>query len=613
MFAALRKMILPIIIIVLVFFLAMIVLEWGADYTGNRQGVSENFAGRINGEDISWQDWQRLYNSLYQNEARSSDYDVPDDKVREMEERAWQELVNDRLLIQQARKHNITVTDGEVYSYLRYNPPTYLRTAPAFADSSGQFNYQLYMTALADPQFAPLWNEVDPLVRSEITKLKLQQMIIQTAQVSDGEVRQAYIDKYDSVKVAAANAVRTRFTAQLGVPTDEDSKAYFEEHQEKYKIGERVILQVIKADKEPSELDKERARSRAYAIYDSVTAGGDFAEFARVYSEDRGSADKGGDLGWFARERMVREFDSAVWAMKEGEISTPVKSVFGWHVIKNNGFRRVDDESAEGNKKPKIDEVSAQHILVKEATGEETLEERWLRLEAVRTQVEEAGFAAAAEAEGLTVFTTETLARGGLVSYLDGAPEVVQWGLNAKVGALSETMDLDKFFCLVQVKDKLPGGIAEFATVKERVQQDLIRDKSLQVCRDTMAVVAREVKNGMTLGEAARKYGVSYDTIPVFSRDSRVGSLSSDQSAIGAAFALKSIGDISEPITYTNGVVVFQLLDRRSADLSHYDEVRDSVQTALLELKQRSVFTAWFTSLKDHSEIESNIAFQRRL
>lgn len=613
MFEMLRKMIIPIIVIVLAFFLGMIVLQWGMDFTGRQKNAEmQNYAGKINDEEIPWQTWQNIYNSMYQNEAKSSDYDVDDDRVRELETQAWQEVVNDRLLMQQARKYNITVSDGEVYAYLRYNPPTYLRTAPAFQDSTGQFDYQRYMAALAEPQFAPFWNQLEPQIRADITKLKLQQMIIQTAQVSDGEVRQAYIDKYDSIKVASANAQSTRYTARFGNPTDEETRAYYDEHKDKYKIGPRVVMKVIKAVKEPSELDKEQAKARIWAIYDTVKAGGDFAEYARIYSEDPASGPRGGDLGWFAKNRMVHAFDSTVWSMKEGEISIPVKTSFGWHIIRNNGFRKVEDDKATGKNKPMIDEVSAQHILIKEEPSEETLEALWQRIETVKTQAEEVGFEEAAKAEDFEVFTTEPTAKNGAIAYLNGAPEVIEWGLNAKVGAISEGMDLGELFCLAEVEQKLPAGVAEFANVKERAAQDLIRDESLNVCLDTMNLVAQDVKNGAKLKDAAKKYGISYDTLATFSRDGRVGTVASDQTAIGTAFALKSVGDVSDPVEYSSGVVMFQLLDRVPTDMSHYDEVRDSVYSALLQFKQRSVFTAWFTDLRDKAVIESNVTSLHR-
>ena len=91
MFEALRRMILPIIIIVLVFFLGMIVLQWGLDLNRSGRGAQANVAGVVNGEEISWQVFSQTFNNLLQNERsqRGADYEIPDDRARQLERQAW--------------------------------------------------------------------------------------------------------------------------------------------------------------------------------------------------------------------------------------------------------------------------------------------------------------------------------------------------------------------------------------------------------------------------------------------------------------------------------------------------------------------------------------------
>ncbi|GIV17700.1 MAG: peptidylprolyl isomerase [Armatimonadota bacterium] len=79
---------------------------------------------------------------------------------------------------------------------------------------------------------------------------------------------------------------------------------------------------------------EEEAKAKAQKVYEEIKAGKDFAEAAKEYSDDRSNKDKGGDLGAFARGMMVPEFEKAVFALKPGEISEPVKTPYGWHIIK---------------------------------------------------------------------------------------------------------------------------------------------------------------------------------------------------------------------------------------------------------------------------------------
>ena len=173
MFEALRKMILPIIIIVLVFFSAMIVLEWGMGMSGRSGYEQSNVAAVINGEEIPWQVFNRLYNSLVRVETDKTDDELPDTKLKELQEKAWQQLLSDRLLMQQVARHSIAVTDEEVYAYLKFSPPADIQQHSYF-QTEGRFDYQKYIRALADPQMSRYWATIEPLVRSDLLKMKMQ-------------------------------------------------------------------------------------------------------------------------------------------------------------------------------------------------------------------------------------------------------------------------------------------------------------------------------------------------------------------------------------------------------------------------------------------------------
>ena len=169
MFEALRKMILPIIVIVLFFFVAMIVLEWGLGISGRGQNQFANNAGVINGEEISWQTFSTTYSNLLQDEraSKGGDYDIPDERARQIEEQAWNQLVTDRLLRQAAQKMNIVVLDEDVYLYLKYSPPTFIRQEPSL-QTNGQFDYNKYLALMQDPQAAGLWAQIEPMVRNDL-------------------------------------------------------------------------------------------------------------------------------------------------------------------------------------------------------------------------------------------------------------------------------------------------------------------------------------------------------------------------------------------------------------------------------------------------------------
>ncbi|NSW77699.1 MAG: peptidylprolyl isomerase [Chthonomonadetes bacterium] len=106
---------------------------------------------------------------------------------------------------------------------------------------------------------------------------------------------------------------------------------------------------------------EEEAKAKAQKVYEELKAGKDFAEAAKEYSDDRSNKDRGGDLGPFARGMMVKEFEDAAFALKPGEISEPVKTVYGWHIIKVEKL---------GKDIPAVDKARLTQTIVRQKMGE---------------------------------------------------------------------------------------------------------------------------------------------------------------------------------------------------------------------------------------------------
>jgi peptidyl-prolyl cis-trans isomerase D len=604
MFEMLRKMIFPIIIIVLVFFVAMIVLEWGLGFSGRNQAIQANVAGTINGEEIPWQAHSQTLNNLYDEERanRGEDYEIPDDRARQLEQQAWDELVQDRLIKQEGARLGLTVSETDVYNYLKYNPPQFLRQQPEL-QTNGQFDYQKYLALMVDEQAAGMWASIEPMIREDVKLMQVQQEVVGAAHVTADEVRQAFIGKNEKVTLGVVNATFNRFYTLVPEPADDVLQTWFNEHRDDYKVEERVVLDIVRASKEPSQFDQEAAQARAREIYDSVTSGSDFAEFASMYSQDPGSGAKGGDVGWFAAGRMVKEFDSAAFAMREGEISTPVKTSFGWHIIKHLGYREENGQR----------EAHVAHILIKPEASSQTLDAAWEQLDMVRNQAAEIGFAEAAKAEGFEVQSTPPTEKDGYINYVGAGADVLEAAFKMKAGDISEVLDLPNYYCVMKVASRLPAGPADFASARASLIRDYRNNKLTQICRDTTQKVFDQVTAGLTLERAAGMYGLTYEKLEAVSRYGSAPKLGSDPKVIGSAFALTAVGAISKPIDYPSGTVIMELLDRQAPDLTTFNEKQDSVYSAVLRDKQQKLYEAWYADLVKNSTIESNVStLQRR-
>ena len=425
---------------------------------------------------------------------------------------------------------------------------------------------------------------------------------MEAAHVTEDEIRQAFIDTNERVTVGAIIASYDKFAATVPEPSAETLQTYLADHTEDFQVGARVVLDIVKISKDPSEFDRSEAKAKIQMIYDSVTTGSDFVEFAQIYSDDPGSGAAGGDLGWFKKGRMVKEFDSAAFAMRDGEISVPIQTNFGWHVLKHQGYR------GEGADR----EAHVSHILVKAMASDQTLTSAWDRLEALRSYAETIGLDSAAVDDGLTMFTTGGIERKGYIAHLGVGAPVLEWAFEAEKGAISEVMDLPNTYAVVKVADKLPAGVADFESVRGQVLQAYTNGILEGVCRDTAAAVYTDIQKGDAIKSAAEKHGLAYEELPSFGRGSNVSKLANDPFAVGAAFGLSEVGRVSGPIDFSGGTVIFKLISRTSPDLTVYNESRDSLYTTLLNTKKQQAFSAWYTDLADNAIIENNFSFRRR-
>jgi peptidyl-prolyl cis-trans isomerase D len=165
--------------------------------------------------------------------------------------------------------------------------------------------------------------------------------------VSDDEVKK-YYDTHlaefqvpEQVKVQYVVLDQAALAAGLTV-TEDEIKTYYNENQNKFVVPEqrRASHILIKVAKDASDADKEKARARAQEILAKLRANpADFPKLAKQYSEDEGSAEKGGDLDWAAANAYVTPFSDALFKLKQNEISEPVQTEFGYHIIEATGIR----------------------------------------------------------------------------------------------------------------------------------------------------------------------------------------------------------------------------------------------------------------------------------
>jgi len=595
MFQFLRNLIGPIMIIVLVAFVATIIFSWGG---GGFQDRPDDTIGVIDGEKISFQQFDNYYTQVLNQERSKTDEDLTPQQIENIRTRAWSQLQSDYLLNRELQEYDIYVSEQELYDFLKLYPPQELQSASQFM-TDGKFDYQKYINAMVNPDNAPFWASVEQFVLPDLKKYKLQEEVISTVRVTPAEVMQNFMKARETVQIAYANLPYSGFTQQGKLPqvTEDELRAYYEEHKEDYRLEKRAVLDIVSIRKEASDMDWERLRADINDLYDSVQAGSDFAELAQTYSQDN-SADRGGDLGYFTRGRMVPAFDSAVFSLKVGEVSRPVKTQFGYHIIKLKDIRQDKDGNEERN---------AAHILLKAEASSETFDQLSNTASDFASEARKLGYEEAAAEYNYEIQTTEPFSRDGGIQIMGRNPRVNEFAFNNDIGTISEPFEDPRGFHILRIKEHLPADYVPFEDAKNAIERTVAFEKAKKMAQDSMAVVYQEFAKGTSLQRVAEKYGLKYDTAGSLTRTSMIRGIGNSPKILGAAFSLENVNDISEPIAYNNGVAVVKLLDHTSPDIEEFNQVQDSVYRATLLEKRQDMYNRWYNNLVEEANVETYI------
>jgi len=349
--------------------LAVIILPfafWGVD-SYNRSGNSDEVVATVNGAKINRQEFDeaigRQQEQLRQMLGENFDAAMLDDP--EMKRAVLDNLVAQRLLLERAKAAGLAVTDAQVAQLIA--------GIEAF-QQDGKFDKSRYEAALASRNMNPLTFEVrlrDDMVGQQMRNAYVQngfasigvvdnivrlneqqrsisvavvssQSFVARAQVGDAEVQDYY--KQNQKEFQMPEQARVEYVlfsadelqAKVTV-AEEELRRYYDEHQQEFGTPEerRAAHILVSVAEAAPQADRDAAKAKAEKLLQQAKKDpARFAELAKANSEDPGSAANGGDLGFFGRSMMVKPFEDATYALKQGEISGLVKSDFGYHIIK---------------------------------------------------------------------------------------------------------------------------------------------------------------------------------------------------------------------------------------------------------------------------------------
>jgi peptidyl-prolyl cis-trans isomerase D len=319
-----------------------------------------------------------------------------------------------------------------------------------------------------------------------------------------------------------------------------------------------------------------------------------FADAANQYTDDQTGRGKGGALGFFPRGAMVQPFDSVVFAMKDGEISGPVKTRFGYHLIHRTGYRKQNGK----------EEVEASHILIKPELSQTTLDALKQKMEAVKAAKTEKEMIKVAGEQGVTIDPQRKISPGGAIAGVGRDKDLDAFLFSAKPGTLSDILDRGNNFIMVRADKVTKAGIAPLADVYAVIERKLLEKRQQKLAMAEAQKIYDAIQNGKSFAAAAKAGGTTVSESDYFARNGRLPKIGQDADFIGTAFALSSAKKYSKPVLTSAGAAVIEYQDKLAANLDGFTAQKDTLKTQLLQQKQSQLWSRWFSQKVADTKIE---------
>lgn len=526
----------------------------------------------VNGTDILYTDWQRRSQQLVQQEQQArAGRSLTQDEITRIDNQAFDDMVSEILLEQEYRRRGITVSDDELRDYARFAPPQWVRSAPDL-QTEGNFDPAKYQRLLASSQArqSGLLVALEQYFRTEVPKQKLFEQVTSGIFVSDAELWRSWQDAADSASISFV-AFRPKLAAADSNVSDDELRKYYDAHRAEFDRPAHAVASVLYIPRVVSSVDSAAVRARINALRAEIVGGAKFEDVAKRESADSASGAQGGSLGKSTRGRLVPEFEKVAYALKPGELSQPVLTQFGYHLIK------LDARAG--------DTLSLRHILLRiepsdsSAAKVDREADQLARLAGGSDQP--AKFDDAARSLKLTPFRVAVTE--GEPAQHDGkyVPSVSAWAFNgAKVGETSDLFDAEDGYYLARL-DTLSEGGKTFDAVKGEVRGRVARSRAVErVIPDAQALA--QAARGSSLESAAAAKGLTVTRTGMTNRGGAAQQFGSLGEAVGAAFALP-VNTVSTPIRQDDGVFVMRVDAKKPADRAEFEKQKSDLRSRRLQ------------------------------
>ena len=592
-------------------------------------GGLDDVLAEVGGQSITVGEFQNLYRQQLQNYQAQSGGQITAEILQSMgiDRQLLEQMIDEYAALQEATRLGVTVSDAEISEAII--------AIPAF-QQNGQFigeEAYIQMLRLQRPPMTP--GQFEETVRRSLMLQRLQSAVTNWITVTDDELEREHVRRNERVRVSTVSfraddfrdgidatdddvsalfdqnandylvpeKRRLRFALidipalkEASIPSDTDVQAYYDNNQDRYSDPTTLRASHILLRTEGKEMTEVQAQ--AEAIMTEARGGADFAELARQYSEDDGTRDAGGDLGQIAPGQMVPEFEGAAFALSQDEVSDPVTSMFGVHIIK------ATEKS--GGITQQLDEVRDNIIDI---LKQESADARGAALAAAMAAeiTGAANLDAAALRRGLEVQESGFAGLGEPILGLGFSTEVTSQAFQLEEGQIAGPIQTPSGPAFVTVTGIQAPYVPPLEEVEGRVRDDVIRRKAFVAAQERATTIAAQLQGADDFSTAVDAEALQVNDSDLIARGTTIPGVGLNVEVEELAFSLE-VGETSDPVLTGNTAVILHVHEREEASAEDFLNIREQLRNEILSDRQGQFYRAYMEKTKSKITINIDMA-----
>lgn len=590
--------------------------------SGLQGTIGQQEVAVVAGKKITAEEFRRYYQRMYDMYRQMYNLDKQDPNLVKqlgIGQQALNQLIRQYATIYAAEQMGLSVPSDELISQI----------SRLFQQNGVFVGAERYRQILSANSMTP--SQFEASMRRDLLAQKLRDIMTDGVLVTPAEVRRNFADANQQVKVRYVQFDPAEMKQEK--VSEDTLKSYYEEHKEEYREPEERKLTLLNIVADPRKVevtedqiqqemaavpseeqvharhilirfgdDEAAARKKAEDILKQIRAGADFGEMAKKYSEDTGTAAKGGDLGFFGRGQMVPEFEQAAFSLKPGQVSGIIRSSFGFHIIQTLGFSGGNDAArrpaAEFNAKLKASERQARDLADKV--------DQELKDGASMDEV--------AKKYSLTPTDTGFLDRTTGVPGLGISASFTDQVFSLEKGQVSKPFQADRRFVIARVDDIKPSRLPDFAEVKSKVESEYQQTMGEEMAKQKAdSFFADAEKNTGDFESLAKADGLSVTTTDFFKKGATIDDNLKFSQEVHDQAASLAVGGVSTPVRVASKYFVFQVVEKTPIDEKAFEAQKAQLTEQLTQQKRSEFFGAYVQNIVDALRREQKIQINQQL